>query len=67
VTVPLALGPGSGFAVGRNPGSSVSEMYASPFPFTGTLTKVTVDVPGKPDHDEDEVRESQARVAMARR
>ena len=41
--------------------------YTSPFPFTGTITKVTVDVSGKPDHDEDEVKESQARVAMARR
>ena len=41
-------------------------MYASPFPFTGTITKVTVDVSGKPDHDEDAVKESQARVAMAR-
>ena len=58
VTVPLALGLGSGFAVGRNPGSSVSVMYASPFPFTGTITKVTVDVSGKPDHDEDEVKKS---------
>ena len=66
VTVPLALGLGSGFAVGRNPGSSVSVMYASPFPFTGTITKVTVDVSGKADHDEDEVKKSQARVAMAR-
>ncbi len=66
VTVPLALGIGSGFAVGRNPGSSVSQMYSSPFPFTGTITKVTVDVSGKPDHDEDAVKESQARVAMAR-
>ena len=47
VTVPLALGLGSGFAVGRNPGSSVSVMYGSPFPFTGTITKVTVDVSGK--------------------
>ncbi len=36
VTVPLALGLGSGFAVGRNPGSPVSVMYTSPFPFTGT-------------------------------
>jgi len=66
VTVPLALGLGSGFAVGRNPGSSVSVMYASPFPFTGAIAKVTVDVPGKADHDEDEVKKSQARVAMAR-
>ena len=66
VTVPLALGLGSGFAVGRNPGSSVTTMYASPFPFTGTITKVTVDVSGKPDDDEATVKESQARVAMAR-
>ena len=66
MTVPLALGLGSGFAVGRNPGSSVSAMYASPFPFTGTITKVTVDVGGTAEHDEDEVKQSQARVAMAR-
>ncbi len=66
VTVPLALGLGSGFAVGRNPGSSVSAMYASPFPFTGTITKVTVDVGGPAEHDEEEVKQSQARVAMAR-
>jgi hypothetical protein len=66
VTVPLALGLGSAFAVGRNPGSPVSVMYTSPFPFTGAITKVAVDVSGKPDHDEDEVQKSQARVAMAR-
>jgi hypothetical protein len=36
------------------------------FPFTGRIIKVTVDVSGKPDHDEDMVKESQARVAMAR-
>jgi arylsulfatase A-like enzyme len=66
VTIPLALGLGSGFAVGRNPGSSVTEMYASPFPFTGTITEVVVDVSGKPDHDEEAIKESQARVAMAR-
>ena len=66
VTVPLALGLGSGFAVGRNPGSPVSVLYTSPFTFTGTITKVSVDVSGKADEDEDEVKQSQARVAMAR-
>ena len=66
VTIPLALGLGSGFTVGRNPGSSVSVMYSSPFPFTGTITKVSVDVSGKADEDDDEVKQSQARVAMAR-
>ena len=40
VTVPLALVLGSGFTVGRNPGSSVSVMYASPFPFIGVITTV---------------------------
>jgi hypothetical protein len=41
-------------------------MYASPFPFTGTIAKVTVDVSGKPDHDEAETKKAEARVAMAR-
>ena len=66
VTVPLALGLGSGVAVGRNPGSPVSQTYTSPFAFTGTISTVTVDVSGKPDHDEAVVKEAQARVAMAR-
>ncbi len=66
VTIPLALGLGSGFAVGGIPGRRVGAMYASPFPFTGTITKVTVDVSGKPDHDEAETKKAEARVAMAR-
>ena len=66
VTIPLALGLGSGFAVGRNPGSATSARYTSPFPFTGTISKVTVDVSGKPDHDEAEAKKAEARVAMAR-
>jgi hypothetical protein len=55
-----------GLAVGRNPGSFVTTIYASPLPFTGRITKVTVDVSENPDHDDDAVKESQARVAMAR-
>jgi len=66
VTIPLALGLGSGFAVGRNPGSATSARYSSPFPFTGTISKVMVDVSGKPDHDEAEAKKAEARVAMAR-
>jgi hypothetical protein len=57
---------GSGFAVGRNPGSSVSVIVCVTVPVHGAITKVTVDVSGKPDHEEDEVKESQARVAVAR-
>ena len=36
--------------------------YASPFPFTGTLREVTVDVSGDLIHDS----ESEMRMAMAR-
>ena len=66
VTVPLALGLGSGFAVGRNPGSSVSEMYASPFAVhrhdhQGDRRRVRQ----SPDNDEDAMKNAK-RVAMAR-
>ena len=66
VTVPLVFGIGGGLTVGRNPGSAVSQMYTTPFAFTGTIFTVTVDVSGTPDHGEDEVKKGQARVAMAR-
>ena len=41
------LGLGSGVAVGRNPGSTISALYQPPFEFTGTIHSVTVDVSGK--------------------
>ncbi|MBI3227548.1 MAG: arylsulfatase [Mycolicibacterium cosmeticum] len=66
VTIPLALGLGSGVAVGRNPGSSISALYPTPFAFTGTVYTVTYDVSGPPDHDAEESKKAQARVAMAR-
>jgi arylsulfatase A-like enzyme len=66
VTIPLALGLGSGFAVGRNPGSSVSAMYAPPFAFTGTIDTVTVSVAVDSQHDPEEAKKAEARVAMAR-
>src|SRR5262249_52979662 len=43
VTIPLVIGIAGGLAVGRNPGSSVSELYKPPFAFTGTIFKVTAD------------------------
>ena len=46
---PAGAGPGQRLRRRPEPGSSVSMMYASPFPFTGKITKVTVDVSGKPD------------------
>ena len=67
VTVPLALGLGSGICVGRNAGSAVSARYAPPFAFTGTISTVKVAVPGTSPHDDDtEVTKAAARRAMAR-
>ncbi len=66
VTIPLALGLGSGVAVGRNPGSPISASYSTPFRFTGKITTVTIDVSANPDDDEEETKKAQARVAMAR-
>jgi hypothetical protein len=47
---------------GANPGSPVTPEYSSPFPFTGTLHSVTVDVSGDLIDD----GESAMRMAMAR-
>jgi len=66
VTVPLALGIGSGVAVGRNPGSSVSRLYQPPFEFAGRIFKVTIDVSGKMIQDTDEEQRAFAKAAMAR-
>ena len=62
VTVPIALGIGSSIAVGRNPGSPVSQMYSSPFAFSGSISTVTVSLAGDSLHDDDEAKQGQARV-----
>lgn len=66
VTVPLSLGIGGGLAVGRNPGSPITTMYASPFAFTGTIQKVTISTSPAEHHDHEEAARAEARVAMAR-
>jgi arylsulfatase A-like enzyme len=60
-TTPMALNPG-GLTCGANAGSSVSDDYASPFKFTGTLHTVTVDVSGELIIDP----EAELRAHMAR-
>jgi arylsulfatase A-like enzyme len=45
VTTPFLVNPGS-FTCGANPGSPVTPEYKGPFPFSGTLHTVTVDVSG---------------------
>jgi len=61
VTTPFAISPGA-LTCGSNPGSPVTPEYSSPFPFTGTLHGVTVDVSGDLIDD----GESEMRMAMAR-
>jgi arylsulfatase A-like enzyme len=66
VTVPLALGICGGAAVGRNPGSTISEMYAPPYAFTGKIHTVKVTLAAASHHDPEEAKKAEARIAMAR-
>jgi hypothetical protein len=66
VTVPLLIGLGGGLNVGRNPGSPVSQLYAPPFAFTGTIFKVTADVSGQMLQDTQEERQAASKAAMSR-
>ncbi len=61
VTTPVAFNPG-GLTCGANPGSAVTADYQAPFPFTGMLHTVTVDLSGDLITDTD----SEMRMAMAR-
>ncbi len=46
VTIPLDIGITEGLTCGRDEGSSVTTDYRTPFPFTGKLEQVVVDVSG---------------------
>jgi hypothetical protein len=60
VTTPFVLNPGA-LICGANPGSAITDDYASPFKFTGTIHSVTVDVSGELIRDD----EAELRVHMA--
>jgi arylsulfatase len=62
VTVPLSLGLAGGVSIGRDAGAPVSEEYASPFAFTGTLERLVYDVSGESVVD----HEAEIRIALAR-
>ena len=61
VTNPFILNPGA-LTCGSNPGSAITDDYASPFKFTGTIHSVTVNVSGELIEDS----EAELRVHMAR-
>ena len=61
LTTLVAFNPG-GLTCGANPGSAVTTDYQAPFPFTGTLHAVTVDLSG----DLITGTEAEMRMAMSR-
>lgn len=61
ITTPFMFNPGA-LTCGANPGSPVTPDYEGPFPFTGTLHSVTLDVSGELIHDP----EAELRAHMAR-
>jgi arylsulfatase len=60
-TTPVAYNPGA-LTCGANPGSAVVDRYTAPYPFTGTINRVTVDVSGDLITDS----EAELRLHMAR-
>jgi hypothetical protein len=63
VTIPILIGLGGGVTAGREEGSPICDLYRPPFPFTGALGAVTVQV-GR-DHLRSD-SEAAMRIAMAR-
>jgi len=51
ITVPILFGIGEALHCGRDSGASVSDDYLGPFPFTGRLKQVIVDVEGREARD----------------
>jgi arylsulfatase len=62
LTNPLSIGLLAAFFCGADVGATVTPNYTSPFAFTGTIHKVTVDVSGEPIKDD----EAAVRMIMAR-
>lgn len=62
VTIPNVMGLQSGVSVGQDAGAPVTDAYAPPFPFTGTLHRVVYDISGKHVIDS----EAEIRIALAR-
>jgi arylsulfatase len=61
VTIPLRMGITEGMTCGRDEGSPVTADYEAPFPFTGELEQVVLDVFGARTHD----MQAEMRVVMA--
>ncbi len=47
-TVPITFGLSEGLTVGRDPSTPMVESYASPFPFTGKIERVVMEIKEPP-------------------
>jgi len=61
-TVPFLVSIDEGLTCGIDTGSPVADLYQAPFPFTGTLHRVAIDVSGERVQD----HETEIRAALAR-
>lgn len=61
VTIPIRMTLGGGIVVGANPGAPVTPDYRPPFPFTGKIYRVDIDVSGELIKDP----EAEMRIVMA--
>jgi arylsulfatase len=66
-TVPVRFSADETFDIGMDTGSPVSADYESPFPFTGTLKKVEIDLAPANLSAEDQkmIREAERDIEMA--
>jgi arylsulfatase len=60
-TIPIRMTMGGGVVVGADPGAPVTPDYKSPFPFTGKIYRVDVDLSGELIKDS----EAEMRIVMA--
>jgi arylsulfatase len=61
-TMPITISIDEGLTCGQDTGSPASDLYTAPFPFTGKLHRVVVDVTGERLQD----HEAEIRIALAR-
>jgi arylsulfatase len=67
VTIPLLFGLGAGAVVGSDSGSpTMGDEYQAPFPYSGAIRKVLVDVTGESLEDHEEAIKAYLAAAMAR-
>lgn len=62
MTSPLRLGQGAAMLVGADAGAPVTPEYQPPFPFTGSIKRIIVDISG----EQVENYEAQMRIALAK-